>query len=134
MRGTIHLVTAGDALALRPVLQPWSRRWFTASAGGKALAGLDLDPLVAAGRDHVEAAPRTFDELGKLLSSRWPDRDPAALAQAIRGYLPLVQVPPRGLWRRSGPAAHTTAERWLRQPLAASAEPDDVPLRSLAAF
>jgi hypothetical protein len=134
MRGTIHLVTARDALALRPVLQPMFQRWLATSAWGKALAGVDLDTLVAAGREHVEAAPRTFDELGKLLSPRWPDRDPAALAQAIRGYLPLVQVPPRGLWRRSGPAAHTTAEHWLGQPLALSTAPDEVIVRYLAAF
>jgi hypothetical protein len=134
MRGTIHLVTARDALALRPVVQPAFLRWLSAGAWGKALAGLDVDPLVTAGREYVEAAPRTFDELGRLLAPRWPDRDPAALAQAIRGYLLLVQVPPRGLWRRSGPAAHTTAEHWLGQPLAAVAEPDEVLLRYLAAF
>ena len=134
MRGTIHLVTARDALALRPVLQPLFERWLKRSDWGKALVGLDLDPVVAAGRELVEERPRTFDELGRLLAARWPDRDPAALAQAIRGYLPLVQVPPRGLWGRSGPAAHTTAGHWLGRPPAAAAGADEVILRYLAAF
>jgi hypothetical protein len=134
MRGTIHLVTARDALLLRPVVQPVLTRWLTGGGWGKALAGLDLDPVVAAGRELVEQRPRTFDELGKLLAVRWPDRDPAALAQAIRGYLALVQVPPRGLWGRSGPAAHTTAEHWLGEPQDAEAKVDEVVLRYLAAF
>jgi hypothetical protein len=134
LRGTIHLVTARDCLGLRPVLQPVFDRGIATGQWGKALSGLDLAAVAAAGRALVEEQPRTFDQLGKLLAPRWPDRDPAALAQAVRAYLPLVQVPPRGLWGRSGSAAHTTAEHWLGRPLSAEPAPDRMLLRYLAAF
>ncbi|GAA2148765.1 winged helix DNA-binding domain-containing protein [Kitasatospora kazusensis] len=115
-RGTIHLVTAADCRTLRPLVQPVLDRALR-GAYGKRLAGLDPAEVAARGRGLVEAEPRTFQQLGQLLGPAYPDRDPAALAQAVRAGLALVQVPPRGLWGRSGPAAHTTAEHWLGQPL-----------------
>jgi len=97
MRSTIHLVTARDGLALRPVMQPALVRSF-AGNWGKRLPGMDFGELAAAARAVAEETPRTFDEIGKLLAERWPGRDPAALGYAARTYLPLVQVPPRGVW------------------------------------
>ncbi len=131
-RGTIHLVGAEDCLTLRPLLQPVLDQALR-NTFGKRLTGLDLDALAERGRELVEAEPRTFQELGALLGAEHPDRDPAALAQAIRARLALVQVPPRGLWRTSGSAAHTTAEHWLGRPLAAGSL-DRTVLRYLAAF
>ena len=87
-----------------------------------------------AGRKLLEERPLTFGELGKKLQEQWPDHDPAALAQVVRAYAALVQVPPRGLWGRSGLAVHTTAEHWLSRPLAREAAPDALILRYLAAF
>lgn len=132
-RGTIHLVTAEDCRTLRPLLQPMLDQALRTTYG-KRLAGLDLDALAAEARALVEAEPRTFQQLGALLAQSRPDRDPAALAQAARCRLPLVQVPPRGLWGRGGPAAHTTAEAWLGRPLDPSPDPDGLVLRHLAAF
>jgi hypothetical protein len=43
-------------------------------------------------------------------------------------------VPPRGLWRQSGPAAHTSVEAWLGKPLESNPSIDTVVLRYLAAF
>jgi hypothetical protein len=133
-RGTIHLLTARDCLALRPVVQPVLARAFAASPYGERLAGVDLPALVEAGRRLVEERPRTFNELGARLAEQWPERDRAALWQAIRAHVPLVQVPPRGIWGASGPAAHTTAEAWLGRPLDPSPDVDRVFLRYLAAF
>ncbi|MFF8772286.1 winged helix DNA-binding domain-containing protein [Kitasatospora sp. NPDC015120] len=132
-RGTIHLVTAEDCLTLRPLVQPLLDQQLRTTFG-KRLAGLDLDALAAEARALVEAQPRTFQRLGAELAATRPDRDPAALAQAARCLLPLVQVPPRGLWGRSGPAAHTTAEAWLGRPLDPAPTPDGLVLRYLAAF
>ncbi len=133
MRSTIHLVTARDCLALRPLTQPVIERSMKGNFG-RYLNGLDNDELVAAGRDVVDQQPRTFGEIGKLLAQRWPDRNAAALAQAVRAWVPLVQVPPRGIWGSSGPIAHTSAEAWLGQPLAPDPSPEEMILRYLAAF
>ncbi|MFE4518747.1 winged helix DNA-binding domain-containing protein [Kitasatospora sp. NPDC056783] len=132
-RGTIHLVTAEDCLTLRPLLQPMLDEALRTTYG-KRLTGVDLDALAAEARELVETEPRTFQRLGALLAASRPGHDPSALAQAARCRLPLVQVPPRGLWGRGGPAAHTTAEAWLGRPLDPSPSPDDLVLRYLAAF
>jgi hypothetical protein len=133
MRGTIHLVSARDGLTLRPVLQPVLDRALNATFG-RRLTGVDHDAVAAAGRILVEGKPLTFSELGAELARRWPDHDPEALAQAVRALVPLVQVPPRAVWGKSGPAAHTSAEAWLGRPL--SSRPSLKPLvtRYLAAF
>ncbi|MEU5863029.1 winged helix DNA-binding domain-containing protein [Nonomuraea sp. NPDC047529] len=111
-RSTIHLVTARDCLAMRPLLQVVTER-MTRTTFGKRLAGVDLDELAVTGRALLEERPMTFADLGRALAERWPEHDQHALGQGVRWLLPLVQVPPRGLWGRSGPVAHTTAESWL---------------------
>jgi hypothetical protein len=133
MRGTIHLVTARDCLWLRPLIQPMIER-VTGSQFGRHYVELDIDAVRAAGRALVEDEPMTFSQLGKRLAERWPDRDPAALAQIVRGWEPLVQVPPRGVWGRSGQAAHTTAPHWLGAPVAADPPVEEMVRRYLAAF
>ena len=69
-----------------------------------------------------------------LLQERWPGRDPASLAHAIRHLVPLVQVPPRGLSGKSGPVAHTTAEAWLGRPLDPDPSLEEMIVRYLGAF
>ena len=135
MRGTIHLVSARDCLPLRGLLQPVIERGMR-NAHGKRLAGVDAAALAAAGRALVEAEPMTFSELGQALASRWPDYRAADLAQAVRAFVPLVQVPPRAVWGRSGPSRHTSAEHWLG-PQAAQQGPLGLPVlvtRYLGAF
>ena len=133
LRGTIHLHTARDALALRAVLQPVAERWWR-NQFGRRLTPAERTRVAAAGRRLVEREPRTFDELGTLLHERWPELEPFALAMTIRADVPLVQVPPRGIWGTGGLPRHTSAEDWLGQPLARSAAPDALIRRYLAAF
>ncbi|HYW14180.1 MAG TPA: winged helix DNA-binding domain-containing protein [Longimicrobium sp.] len=133
MRSTIFLVTARDCLALRPVLAAELERW-GGNVFGKQAAGTDLAELAAAGRALAEETPRTFQELGVLLGERWPDADRSALGNLVRNLVPLVQVPPRGVWGEGGPAAHTTAEAWLGRPLDAETAPDEMVMRYFAAF
>jgi hypothetical protein len=135
MRNTVHLVSARDGLALRPLMQPvFDRTLYSTRANRAHLEGIDIEALVAAGRTLLEEKPRTAKELGELLQEEWPERDSASLARAIRHLVPLVQVPPRGLWGKSGPAAHTTAEAWLGRPLDPAPSLEETILRYLGAF
>jgi hypothetical protein len=135
MRNTVHLVSARDCLALRPLVQPVFDRGLYANRAHRAgIEGVDIEALVAAGRALLEKRPRTAKELGELLKERWPDRDPASLARTIRHLVPLVQVPPRGIWGKSGRAAHTTAEAWLGRPLDPDPSLDEMVVRYLGAF
>ena len=134
LRTTLHLMTARDFLALRPVLQDVLERAWRGSPFAKDLVGVDLAELLAAGRALVEAEPLTTAQLATALASRWPDRKPNSLAYASRFLLPIVQVPPRGLWGRKAAPRATTAQVWLGQPLGTNTEPDEAILRYLAAF
>jgi hypothetical protein len=134
-RSTIHLVTARDCLALRPVLREvQERNLFVGSPYGRRLAGLDRDALVAAGRALFDERPRTTAEAGALLAKRFRGRDATSLGYGLRNLLTLVQVPPRGVWGASGQPVCAAAEAWLGRPLAKSASPDALVLRYLAAF
>jgi hypothetical protein len=133
MRSTIHLVTADDALAWRPLVEPVIVR-STNSTFAKHYDGLDRRVLAEAARELAERAPRTFAELGALRAERFPGRDRAALAQAARAHVPLVQIPPRGLWGASGRIAHTTAQSWLGRDVHQRPDLDAMVLRYLAAF
>jgi Winged helix DNA-binding domain len=133
MRATIHLVSARDALFLRPLMQAVPTRTFNGQFG-RRVDGIDREALLAAGRELVEERPRTRGELRAELGARFPDHDAEALALAITYMVPLVQVTPRGLWGRSGQATWTTIESWLGRPLEPEPSLDELVLRYLAAF
>ena len=111
MRGTIHLVSARDCLTFRPLLQPVLDQGVRAGFA-RQLKGVDTAVLAAEGRALVEDKPRTFSELGELLSATWPDRPADWLARGVRTLVPLVQVPPRAVWGRAGQSLHASAEAW----------------------
>jgi hypothetical protein len=133
MRGTIHLVSARDCLLLRPLIQPVLDRALRATFGS-GLTGVSHRELAAAGRALAEEKPRTFSELGTLLSQQWPANSAAALAQGVRALVPLVQVPPRAIWGAAGQALHTSAEAWLGGALDERASLEELVRRYLAAF
>jgi hypothetical protein len=135
MRGTLHLVTDTDYVALEPLMRPVLDRLFrTGSPFGRQIAGVDLRLLLAVGREMLETQPRTRAQLVPLLAARWPDHDASSLAYALTYLLPLVQVTPRGLWRRSGPSAFTTVEAWLGRSVDPEPDLDGLVGRYLAAF
>lgn len=135
LRATLHLVTRRDALALRPIVDVvLDRALRSQSPFGRAIDGVDEDGLISFASALLAEQPRTRAQLGPLLAERWPEHDPASLAYACTYLLHLVQVTPRGLWKRGGPAAFTTLETWLGERPTRDAAPDELVLRYLAAF
>src|SRR5216683_2795091 len=121
-----HLVTARDCAALRPWVQVVLERSFSSQAFARNLAGLDMAAVKAAGHALLDERPRTRAEIGRLLATQWPDRDPTSLAHAITYLVPTVQVPPRAVWGTGGPAAMAPAESWIGRPLDRDVSPDDL--------
>jgi hypothetical protein len=134
LRGTIHLLTADDVVALRGLFQPvLDQEMARHSDHEHALAGLDLAPISAFARDLL-VVPHSVPQLKAALAERFPEHDPAALALACRNTVPLVQVPPRGLWARSGQVTYVTAEAWLGRPVDPRPSVETALRRYLAAF
>jgi hypothetical protein len=130
----LHLVTADDLLRLRPLLQPvLDAELARHSQYAPKLRDVDLRPVLRYAR-RVLAEPLSGGQLRDALAPEFPDLDPAALAYACRNRLPLVQVPPRGLWHRSGAVRTTTAQAWLGRDLEHRPRLDDLVLRYFAAF
>ncbi|HEX6355045.1 winged helix DNA-binding domain-containing protein [Actinophytocola sp.] len=135
MRGTVHLVSAADACFLRPLIQPLlDRDLRTNLQYATHLRDLDLPKVADTARLVLAERAHTAKELGIALAERWPDRPPAALAHAARGLLPLVQVPPRAVWGRSGQTAYRTAQHWLGRELDTEPDPARMVQRYLGAF
>jgi hypothetical protein len=135
MRGTLHTVTARDCLALRPVMAPVAQRGFrSASPFARRVAGVDLGPVLDHARALLRERPRTLADLRRAFAERWPDRDAEALAYAVRYLVPMVQVPPRGVWGRSQQPTWATVADWLEAEPDGDGAPEATLRRYLAAF
>jgi Winged helix DNA-binding domain len=135
LRGTLHSVTARDALALRSLIQPAIEKVAFGSSPLRTLvrAGVNLDEAVELLRRLLEESPKTRAELVRAIAERWPDVDADSLGFAMY-VIPTVQTTPRGLWSRSGASRFTTVEAWLGRPVDERGDLDKLVRRYLAAF
>src|SRR3954469_9575372 len=136
MRATIHLMTSRDFLAIRPLVQPCLDREIYQNQiyGRERLDGLDLDAVLTAGHSLMASGPKTAAQLRDALAPMWPDRDPAALAHAVRCLLPTIQTPPRGIWGKGGNPTMSLPHLWLNADLDPTPNPEALVLRYLAAY
>ena len=134
MRGTIHLMTAADYLAFRPVLHAALVRG-PESLFRRQLATLNHPQLVESGREFF-ARPNTFDALRKhFAAANGPDVDARAPAYLVRMHVPLVQVPTGDPWAYPASADFVLADDWLGTPVPTAPAPShDLVRRYLAAF
>lgn len=130
MRRTVHLVTARDALGLRTLHDPMLRQRMRGTLG-RLMPGVDEDALAEACRPLFAAQPQGLTEAARAVADRWPGVEPRVLGDAVSTLLPLVQVPPRGLWRHGGPARCTTVEAWLGTEPPAPGRPGAIPVQEV---
>ncbi|MEW9555036.1 winged helix DNA-binding domain-containing protein [Nonomuraea sp. NPDC050783] len=141
MRRTVHLLTAGDALAWRARHAPMLRQRVLGTYR-RELAGVDLDELAAAGRAVMaDGEPRSMGELARALAGRWPEPGPRALGEMlVAALVPMAQLPPRGLWRTRAGVRYVPLSSWLGReidpPAADGTDPvgEALARRYLAAF
>ncbi|MFD4031358.1 winged helix DNA-binding domain-containing protein [Streptomyces sp. NPDC058637] len=114
MRRTVHLVTAEDVLAWRARHETMLRQRVTGTYR-RELEGVDLAELAAAGRAVMaDGEPRTMSELARAVAERWPDPGPRPLGEMlVAALVPMVQMPPRGLWRTKAGVRNVTLASWL---------------------
>ncbi|MEU8840519.1 winged helix DNA-binding domain-containing protein [Streptomyces roseus] len=114
MRRTVHLVTAEDVLAWRARHGDMLRKRVL-GVYRRELDAVDLDELAAAGRAVMaDGEPRSMAELARALAPRWPAPGPRALGEMlIAALVPVVQAPPRGLWRTKAGVRNVLLSSWL---------------------
>jgi hypothetical protein len=133
MRGTIHVLTADDALALRPWVQPALDKVSQSNQMNRSARDVPVADVVAETRRLLGGEPLPVKQLGERLADAFPGVPAAALAHVARERAPLVQLPPRGLWKRSGGVVYQTVENHLGRPMAAL-DVHDLVRRYLRAF
>ncbi|MCT2582133.1 winged helix DNA-binding domain-containing protein [Actinophytocola gossypii] len=114
MRRTIHLVPADDALAWRARHDAMLRQRVL-GVYRREFDGVDLDEFAAAVRALLaDEEPRSMAEIGRALAVRWPASGPRALGEmAVAAAVPVVQLPPRGLWRTKRAVRNVALASWL---------------------
>jgi Winged helix DNA-binding domain len=114
MRRTVHLLTADDTLAWR-ARHDLMLRQRVLGTYRRELTGVDLDELATAGRAVMaDGQPRSMTELARALAERWPAPGPRALGEMlVAALIPMVQLPPRGLWRTRAGVRNALLSSWL---------------------
>ncbi|MFI6290848.1 winged helix DNA-binding domain-containing protein [Nonomuraea sp. NPDC050790] len=114
MRRTVHLLTAEDVLAWRPRHDAMLRQRVLGTYR-RELAGVDLDGLAAAGLAVMaDGEPRSMAELARAVADRWPEAGTRPLGEMlVAALIPMVQMPPRGVWRAKGGVRNALLSTWL---------------------
>jgi hypothetical protein len=133
MRGTVHLLTADDALMLRRWTAPVHEREVRVSQSIGAARDVDRKAFADAVSGLLADAPLPQRHLGAALAERFPAYPATQLGQLARSVAPLAQLPPRGTWKGAGGVVYQYVDRWLGRPMT---EPDveEIVRRYLRAF
>ncbi|SFO75705.1 Winged helix DNA-binding domain-containing protein [Actinomadura madurae] len=114
MRRTVHLLTAEDVLAWRARHDAMLRQRVLGTYR-RELDGVDLEELAAAGRAVMaDGESRSMAELVRAVAGDLPAPQRRALGELLVGALvPMVQAPPRGLWRERSGVRNVLLSSWL---------------------
>jgi hypothetical protein len=92
MRATLHLVTAADFAAFRPLLHP------LLAGAARRFPEIDFDAVAAVAERLLAEGPHTFNELRPRLENEFPGAYDRALGYAVRMLVPLIMVPTEDQW------------------------------------
>ena len=120
---------------LRPLTQPvLDAELARHSEFAPLLVDVDLAPVMAFAHKQLSGQPMSGNQLHAALAVEFPERAPAALAYACRCLLPLVQVPPRGVWGKTKQVTLAPLDKWIGKSPAKRPSIDAVVMRYLGAF
>lgn len=134
MRGTVHLFSRRDALALRPLMAPMLAVRFGSTPFAKNLGGVAVDEVSQIARTLAADVPLSRVELGRRLATHFPGAPEDSLAYAAVFHEPMVQTPPRGVWGKRGTPKWQTFQGFLGASVDGGSSVDEVVMRYLAAF
>ncbi|RMI30945.1 winged helix DNA-binding domain-containing protein [Nocardia stercoris] len=135
MRGTIHLVTPADAVRIVPHIQPeLEKAPFRKGFNYGAMVGLDPEEVRARGQKALGDEPMPAAALREIAAREYPDRDAGAVLQTWLYQLPVLQTPPRGLWKNNSRPVWSRIEPWLGIPLDHTYPAAELVLRYLRAY
>ena len=131
-RGTLHLISADDVFLMRTALQPELTKWARNVMPPATRVEIDLDALARITREYVDSEPRTVAEVNAHLEQHFPGA--TGLSTQAQMLVPMVQVPPRGIWGVGGVPQNIALATWLGRDLPAQAAVPELITRYLRAF
>ncbi|AZG46901.1 winged helix DNA-binding domain-containing protein [Gordonia insulae] len=111
LRSTIFLIDAEDARWLRPIAQPTLDT--EVAIHERRLRGTRAHDVLAEATELLSGQAMSGAALGRELAQRHPDDIPSTLVAVARCGLPLVQIPPRGLWQGSAAPTYQLFDDWI---------------------
>ncbi|NKE57980.1 winged helix DNA-binding domain-containing protein [Lentzea sp. PSKA42] len=133
-RGTLHLISADDVYLMRTALQPQLNKWARTAMPPATRVEIDLDKLARITREYVDTEPRTVAEIGAHLEEHFPEARARELSTQAQMLVPMVQVPPRGIWGVGGIPQNVAMATWLGRDLPEQAAVGELITRYLRAF
>ncbi len=115
LRGTVHLIDRTD-VALRTWTQPVIDRALRSTQHVGTAGNLDRSSVVAGVRELLAAGPMPQQQLGLGLAERFPGHTPTELGHLARSVVSMVQAPPRGTWKGTGPVVYALTDQWVGAP------------------
>ena len=133
-RGTLHLISADDVFLMRTALQPELDKWAKTAMPPATRVEIDLGELARITREFVDSEPRTVAEIGAHLERHFPLAKARELSTQAQMLVPMVQVPPRGIWGVGGVPQNLAMATWLGRDLPEEAAVPELITRYLRAF
>ncbi|GGG11607.1 hypothetical protein GCM10007304_27050 [Rhodococcoides trifolii] len=129
LRSTVMTMLREDVQAFRTLGAPALRNEALRNHAPR-LSEATVTDITAVASDVCAGGDIPITRLTAALAARWPTEDPSTMTAVARCLLPLVQLPPRGLWRASSGIVY----RLVDVPADDHDHRPDVALRYLRAF